>query len=136
MKIITHEIENREKLTVLVIEDDMVTRGVLTSILGKLYTVVEAEDGRSGIAAFIVHAPDVVFLDIHLPDLTGYEVLKRLKLLNQDAYIVMLSADEADERLILAHAEGAAGFIKKPFLREEIIDCVERSRHALEADPR
>jgi len=111
---------------VLVIEDDLITRGLVASVLKKEYTVVQAKDARSGITAYIDHAPNIVLLDIHLPDFNGHEVLDRLRLLDPEAYVAMLSADSVTENVVTAHEHGAAGFIRKPFTKEKLIGVIER----------
>ncbi len=122
------QVKRRQHVTmiVLVIEDDVVTRGLVAATLKKSYKVVQAKDAKSGIAAYIAHAPNVVFLDIHLPDYSGKVVLDRLKFIDPAAYVVMISTDSVADNVLSTHAKGSAGFIKKPFSKEKIFEYVEK----------
>lgn len=114
----------RGKSCILIIEDDVLTRGMLATLLKAQHEVVQAKDAREGVLLYIDNAPDMVFLDIHLPHMNGNEVLKRLKTLDPDAYVVMLSGDSVKDNITLAQRYGAAGFVRKPFSREKVLEYV------------
>lgn len=116
----------RQASCILIIEDDQLTRGLVNSLLKDEHQVVQAKDAETGIIAYIDHAPNVVFLDIHLPGLDGRETLKRLMQLDRDAYVVMLSADSATDNILSTHSNGAAGFIRKPFSKEKILEYIAK----------
>lgn len=118
---------NRIKKTILVIEDDIVARGMVALALRDTYDVIQAKDAIHGIAAYIDKAPDTVFLDIHLPDRTGHEVLECLRLLEPKAYVVMLSSDSITDNVLSARTHGAAGFVRKPFLKEDLLRYAKHS---------
>lgn len=102
------------------------TFDMVATYLKKEHQVILARDAKTGIMHFIDSAPDVVFLDIHLPDMKGHEVLKRLRLLDPTAYVVMLSGDSVRENVAFAQEYGAAGFIRKPFPKERILQYVQQ----------
>jgi two-component system chemotaxis response regulator CheY len=116
----------RQGSCVLIIEDDVVTRGLVASLLKREHQVLQAKDAESGIVSYIDHAPNVVFLDIHLPGMDGRDTLKRLMQLDPEAYVVMLSADSAAENVVSTHIQGAAGFIRKPFSKEKILEYIKK----------
>jgi two-component system, OmpR family, KDP operon response regulator KdpE len=106
---------------VLVIEDDERLRGVLDTILsGYGYDVDGAASGEAGLAAASTLAPDVVVLDLGLPGIDGFEVLRRLRTLGR-AKVVVLSAlqDSADK--VSALDAGADDYVSKPFDTAELL---------------
>jgi two-component system, OmpR family, KDP operon response regulator KdpE len=106
--------------TVLVVEDDEEVRGVLVRELGSRgYRVQEAEDGRAALARWEAARPDVVLLDLGLPDIDGLEVIRRIR---RDAMtpIVILSARFAEREKVDALERGADDFVTKPFGLDEL----------------
>ena len=117
----------REHALVLVIEDDRFTSSYATGILSKDYDVIVAKTGEEGITAYIEHAPDIVFIDIHLPGINGHQALQAIKSVDIKAFAVMLSVDTVKENIIGASKGGAKNFIKKPFSKERLIEAVKTS---------
>lgn len=116
----------RTKGCILLIEDDVVARGMVAMGLRDKYKIAHAKDAVSGIIQYIDSAPDMVFLDIHLPDHNGKEVLERIKWLDPQCYVVMLSGDSVPENVLSTKSKGAFGFIRKPFSKEKIRAQVEQ----------
>lgn len=122
----------------VVIEDDPDIRGLLVSILSKQgFQVTAAAAGLPGIEAVRADSPDLVTLDLNLPDLDGLEVCKRLREFS-DAFIVMLTArgDELDRLAGLDN--GADEYINKPFSPRELqsrINALFRRKRSPAADP-
>jgi len=114
----------RAKKCALIIEDDVVARSMVALALRESCEVIQAKDAKSGIVAYIDKAPDVVFLDIHLPDHSGHEVLKCLKVLEPQAHVVMLSGDSVSDNVLSAKGLGAGGFVRKPFTKEILLHYV------------
>lgn len=108
------------KGSVLAIEDDPDVRGLLHALLGREgYVVHEAGTGRDGLRTFHEARPDVVILDVALPDLDGWEVLSRIRDLS-DAPVLVLSARSEGDRVRGLDA-GADDFLSKPFSQGELI---------------
>ena len=106
--------------TVLVVEDDDEVRAVLTRELGSRgYRVQEAGDGRTALERWEASRPDVVLLDLGLPDIDGLEVIRRIR---RDAMtpIVILSARFAEREKVEALERGADDFVTKPFGLDEL----------------
>ena len=112
---------------VMVVEDDRFTANYAAGILNKEYEVVSAKTGEEAILMHIEHAPDMVFLDIHLPGLSGHETLQAIKQADPDAFIVMLSVDTVKSNIVSASQRGAAGFLKKPFSKDRLLHAVNQS---------
>jgi two-component system KDP operon response regulator KdpE len=105
---------------VLVVEDDDEVRGVLVRELGSRgYRVLEAPDGRTALERWEAGRPDVVLLDLGLPDMDGLEVIRRIR---RDAMtpIVILSARFAEREKVQALERGADDFVTKPFGLDEL----------------
>lgn len=111
---------------ILLIEDDVVARGMVAMGLRDKYTILHAKDASSGLISYMDNAPDMVFLDIHLPDHNGREVLEKIKWIDPKAFVVMLSGDSATENVLATRAKGAEGFVRKPFTKEKIITYVQK----------
>ena len=106
--------------TVLVVEDDDEVRAVLVRELGSRgYRVQEAADGRAALERWEASRPDVVLLDLGLPDMDGLDVIRRIR---RDAMtpIVILSARFAEREKVEALDRGADDFVTKPFGLEEL----------------
>lgn len=119
--------QRRDHAVVLIVEDDRFTATYTTGILAKNYDLVHSRTGEDAILDYISHAPDIVFLDIHLPGLNGLETLHAIRQADPDAHVVMLSVDTAKTNVMTATHHGAAGFLKKPFSKDRILAIVEKS---------
>lgn len=119
--------QRRDYALIHVVEDDRFTANYTTGILNKSYEAVLSKTGEDAVLAYIEHAPDAVFLDIHLPGLNGIETLAAIRAIDRDAYITMLSVDTIKANIVAATELGAAGFLKKPFSRDRLLTIVEKS---------
>ncbi|MES1171907.1 MAG: response regulator, partial [Bacteroidota bacterium] len=117
--------------TVLVIDDERLVRAHVGRALSSYgYAVREAEDGHSGLASIQASPPDVVILDMSMPDLDGGEVLRRLRATGSRVPVV-LSSGYVDA----AQREGLASgmfqrVLDKPYSIAELIEAVEAARAA------
>jgi len=113
---------------VLIVDDSALTRRNLRQILETAQCdVVEAEDGLSALERYFLEKPDVVFLDLVMRGMYGLEVLQKLRELDADARIVVLSADIQTTSQELAEQGGAAAFINKPFDKSDILTALENA---------
>ena len=81
----------------------------------KGFAVSEAATGQGAIERFLTEHPDIVLLDLGLPDCFGLEVLRHLKALAPEVRVVMVTAMDRPELRRQAHEAGACGYITKPF---------------------
>lgn len=110
------------KAKVLIVDDSALTRRSLRQILeANDYDVVEAEDGLSAIERYYVEKPAVVLLDLVMRGMYGLEVIEKLRELDAEARIVVVSADIQTSSHELAGQAGACAFINKPFDKAEIL---------------
>jgi two-component system nitrogen regulation response regulator GlnG len=115
----------------LVIDDDAVERKLLSVLLSKAggYGVATAEDGASGLSAAERVSPDLVLLDLKLPDLSGMEVLKKLKSAHPPLPVLMLTGVTDVKKAVEAIQAGAYNYLTKPFENDHLLLTV---RQALE----
>jgi two-component system, OmpR family, response regulator len=119
----------------VVIEDDEDIRNLLEGVLRQAgFQVHTAVDGRAGVEVVRNNKAHVVTLDIGLPDIDGFEVLRRIRNFS-DAYVVMLTGRTEEPDLLSALNAGADDYIAKPFrpreLRARVAAMMRRPRHAM-----
>jgi two-component system chemotaxis response regulator CheY len=117
-----------ERIRVVLIDDNDITRGVLRLGLPfNIEVVGEAASGRSGLDVCLRVKPDIVFLDIMMPDMGGLEILPAIKDALPMTEVLMVTA--SNDRLTIEQSimGGAASFIIKPFSAGTIQDAVNRA---------
>ncbi len=112
-------------MRVLIVDDEPLVRHSLRRALHKLgHTVEEAEDGQSGLEKWSLFKPELVFLDVLMPRLSGPDLLRALTPVNKNAAkVILMSAFTGEYDLEKAKALGADLFIPKPF--EDIFAVVK-----------
>ncbi|XHR28310.1 MAG: response regulator [Chthoniobacteraceae bacterium] len=109
------------KPAALIIDDEVQIRRLLRVALESAgYAVCEADRGQLGLAEAALRRPDVIVLDLGLPDLDGVEVLKRLREWSETP-VLILSVRDAEEQKIAALDAGADDYITKPFSTAELL---------------
>jgi signal transduction histidine kinase len=99
---------------ILYVEDSLDARRLVQRLLSDRYSILEAEDGLTGIEVTWAEEPALILLDINIPHLDGYEVATKLKSLRPEVPIVALTADVSDGARQRALAAGCDGYIPKP----------------------
>ncbi len=118
--------------TILVVDDDPDIREILKDCLEPLgYFVLLASTGKEGLELLDQQAPQMVLLDIEMPDISGLDVLKEIRKRRMDLPVVMITAYGSVDRAVQAMKEGAYDFITKPFELDHICLVV---RNALERE--
>lgn len=108
-------------MTALIIDDEIQIRRLLRMALeARSYTVREVENGTLGLQAAIFHKPDVIILDLGLPDMDGVEVLKRLREWSTTP-VLILSVRDQESVKIAAFEAGADDYVTKPFSTAELL---------------
>jgi DNA-binding response OmpR family regulator len=111
--------------SVLVVDDDSDVRALVSTLLGRAgYLVTEAPNGRAALKALYGQRPDLVVLDVNMPDLDGWATLERIRELS-DVPVVMLSARGEELEKVRALRAGADDYVTKPFGRQELLARVE-----------
>ncbi len=114
--------------TVLIVDDSRTSRRFLTDILERAgYKIVgEAVNGQEGFDNYVKLNPDIVTMDITMPEMDGIESLKLIKKYNSDAKVVMVTAAGQKEKMMEAIKLGATEFVSKPFIEEAVVDALKR----------
>jgi two-component system, OmpR family, alkaline phosphatase synthesis response regulator PhoP len=113
---------NPRPTRILVIEDDLsILTGLSMNLTFEGFEVIQAQDGKTGLQKAIDEAPDLLVLDIMLPHLNGYEVLRELRARGHHTPVVMLSAKGAEPDKILGLNLGADDYVVKPFGIQELL---------------
>ncbi|MBI3535109.1 MAG: response regulator [Deltaproteobacteria bacterium] len=121
--------------TVLVVDDITFVRKTLIEILQKshLQVVGEAEDGEKAVELYRKLQPDIVTMDIVMPEMSGIEAARKILKIDKNAKIVMISALGQENLVMEAINAGVKDYILKPFSEEEILKTIEK---ALTSDER
>lgn len=119
--------------TVLIIDDEESMRWIIAKALEKEnYSTLTAASGREGLTRFSASSPDLVLLDLRMPDMDGVEVLKTIKKEQPQVPVIMITAHGTVETAIEAMKAGAADYISKPFDMEELKLIIRRSLEVVE----
>lgn len=117
-----------QKRKILVADDDRTTRFAISSMLKKAgYAVTAAKDGAEALRNIERNPFDLVFLDIWMPELTGLEVLARVREGESHPKIIMMTSDATPETLLRAIREQAYEYLSKPFPPREAVEVAERA---------
>ena len=113
---------------VLIVDDAAFMRMMLKDILTKndFEVVAEAENGKTGVAAFQKYKPDIITMDITMPEMNGIDAVKAIKALDPNVKIVMVSAMGQQPMVIEAIQAGANDFIVKPFQPERVVEAITK----------
>lgn len=113
---------------ILVCDDAAFMRMMIKDILTKNgYNVVaEAENGQKAVEKFNETKPDLVLMDITMPEMDGIQALKQIKSVDPSASIIMCSAMGQQAMVIEAIQSGAKDFIVKPFQAERVLEAVKK----------
>jgi DNA-binding NarL/FixJ family response regulator len=115
-------------IRVLLVDDDALVRSGLRLLLAgaeEIEVVGEVDDGRGVLAAIDVHHPDVVLMDIRMPELDGIAATRLLRSQPKAPEVIVLTTFDADELVVRALRAGAAGFLLKDTPPAEIVQAIE-----------
>lgn len=112
--------------TLLIVEDDVDIRRVMRRMLsGMEFRIEEAADGVAALAAVAAHRPDVMILDLMMPEMNGLVVLDTLRDTGQiDGLLILVITGSITPASVLRE-KGAQGVLRKPFTRAELCEAVE-----------
>ena len=123
--------------TVLIVEDDpAMLRGLEDNFQMKGYYVLTAMDGAQALATTLKEKPDLILLDIMLPEMNGYEVCSQIREKGLDMPIIMLTAKDRESDIVLGLNLGADDYVTKPFSIKELLARAEAFlRRRRESEP-
>ena len=116
----------RTGIEILLVEDDLFSRKMVRGVLEKNYRVTTADKGLGALKSYVTTGPDIIFLDIELPDVTGHDILKRIMQIDPSAYVIMLSGNGDRQNIMKAIEAGAKGFIAKPFTKDKLMQYIQK----------
>ena len=113
---------------ILLVDDAAFMRMMLKNTLSQAgYTdLIEAEDGVKAVEAYTAEKPDLVFMDITMPNKDGLDTLKEIKAMDPGATVVMCSAMGQETMVMDSIKSGAKDFIVKPFKPERVLSTVKK----------
>ncbi|HET8577553.1 MAG TPA: response regulator, partial [Methylomirabilota bacterium] len=117
----------RDRARVLVVDDEMGPRESLRMILKPRYEIATAESGADALRSLDNFRPDVVFMDIKMPEMDGIELLRRIKSIDPSIEIVMITAYASLETVKNALTHGAFEYLIKPFSRQDLEETARRA---------
>jgi len=111
---------------ILIVDDAAFMRVTLKTMLEKngFNVVGEAPNGLEGVKKYAELSPDIVTMDITMPELDGLQALKKIKEINPKAKVVMISAMGQESMVKESILSGASGFLVKPFKEEAVIKAI------------
>ena len=123
---------------VVIADDQTLVRGGFRLILGSagIDVVAEAADGREAVAATLKHRPDVVLMDIRMPEMDGLEATRRILASRAEVRIIILTTFDLDQYVYAALSAGASGFLLKDVSPEHLLAAVRLCAAVTHCSPR
>jgi DNA-binding NtrC family response regulator len=113
---------------ILIVDDDKDMRDILSNLISSDgYKAITASNGRKALIKTRAHSPDLVLLDVRLPEIDGLKVLEEIKKMDKNIPIIMLTAYEDVKSAVQAMKSGAFDYITKPFDNEEMALNIKRA---------
>lgn len=121
--------EHSDSIKILIVDDDPTSRSILKKILTKVgYEIIQADCGKDGLTKVEIEKPNLLILDIDLPDMTGYEVCRLIKLNAETEYVPVLNISSyftKDEDYIHGLECGADNYLTKPINPQVLVAIVK-----------
>ncbi|HXR65019.1 MAG TPA: response regulator transcription factor, partial [Ktedonobacteraceae bacterium] len=123
---------NEIKARILIVDDEKaIVRALQRSLVAQGYNVFTAPNGEKALEVIELHRPDLLLLDLGLPDMSGLEVCQRVRLQSLQLPIIVISVKEAERDKIAALDLGADDYVAKPFSLDEVLARIRVAlRHA------
>src|ERR1700720_2973596 len=124
-------LKSSKRIHVLVADDHAVVREGLAAMINRecdMRVVAAAVDGQTAVDQFFLHRPDVVVMDVRMPNLDGIAATTEIRSRDSGARIILLSTYEGDEQVYQGLRAGAKGYLLKDTPREELLETI-RSIH-------
>lgn len=118
---------------ILVVDDSMLSRMAIKKCLAEIgnFEIKEAADGQQGLETFKDFAPDLTFLDLTMPKMSGFEALKLIKEQKPDALVIVMTADTQKKTSDIILELGALMLLNKPPKQANINQAILKAKEAL-----
>jgi len=118
----------RENLNVVVVDDDYNTVEVFAEFLelSEVKVVGKGYDGKDAVNLYKQLKPDIVFLDVMMPDFDGFYALENIRKINPNALVVMITADLSTETEFKLDSMKATSVVYKPFDIQQIMEIIDK----------
>ncbi|MDA8020052.1 MAG: response regulator [Thermoanaerobaculia bacterium] len=120
-------------MKLLIVDDSLVVRNAIDRAVqsgdvhvGELTNVHRAENGARAVELFASERPDMVTMDLTMPELDGLGAIRRIREIEPDASILVISALNSHKTALEAIKNGACGFLTKPFTEIEVVDALKK----------
>jgi two-component system, chemotaxis family, chemotaxis protein CheY len=116
-------------LTILSVDDSALMRSIIKKFIsrsGVEFQFIEAFDGKDGVEKYKAKRPDVVFMDIVMPNMNGIEAVKAIRTFDPSAKIIMCTSLKEKVHEDEAAALGVVGYVIKPFSSQQISDVMKK----------
>jgi two-component system NarL family response regulator len=114
-------------IRVAIADDHSVVREGLAAMIGResdMKVVAEAKDGKEAVQQWTRHQPDVLLVDLRMPELDGVAAIQQIRTKNPEARIVVLTTFDSDENIFRGISAGAKGFLLKDVPPDELLRCI------------
>ncbi|MCB2181845.1 MAG: response regulator [Desulfobulbaceae bacterium] len=117
----------KKRKRVLIVDDDVaLCRSLQIQLNMEGYDVETAFDAASGLSRAFSSLPELIFLDFHLPDESGLEILPEMLLAMPGSRIIIVSGDTAAGMLVRRRYNNMVGYLQKPFELDELLRCADQ----------
>lgn len=120
-------------MKLLIVDDSLVVRNAIDRavqtggiVAGDLTEVHRAENGARAVELFASQRPDMVTMDLTMPELDGIGAIRKIREIEPDASILVISALNSHKTALEAIKNGACGFLTKPFTEAEVVDALKK----------
>jgi DNA-binding response OmpR family regulator/anti-sigma regulatory factor (Ser/Thr protein kinase) len=129
-------LKSESKPRILIVDDEVILRNLLVRYMCKEgFEPIEAADGESAVELYRITRPACVISDVVMPKMDGIDLLSRIRKIDPQAVIILMTGYGNEDVLLKALRGGAANFFKKPFNFQELLDCIRSIvKHKAEID--
>lgn len=120
------ERKNRINPEILIVEDQVFSVKMLLGLLDNKFKTHTAVNAEMALKLYCTNAPDIVFLDIELPDANGHDLAVAIYKLDAQGFIVMVTGNHYAKDVARAKVNGAKGFIVKPYSKQKIMEAIQK----------
>lgn len=113
-----------QKLKLLVVEDDIGTLEIIVNFLNDDYILKVAHDGKRALEIYNIFKPDVIISDLGMPKLNGIDMIKQIRLKDQNIKIIVLTSHDEVEYLLKATELKLTKYLVKPIKKDELLEAI------------